>query len=127
MAHLHETVVNNFPKGYESAVGERGVVISGGIISIIILLYFVGEKQRVQLARVFLKDPVILLFDEATSALDMTTESSVMATIQNFLHSKPSSNGTYYQSLESAQKGYTLPPKRTGIFIAHRLSTIMNW
>lgn len=111
----------------KALLGKEGLLLAEVLSQIIILLYFVGEKQRVQLARVFLKDPVILLFDEATSALDMTTESSVMATIQNFLHSKPSSNGTYYQSLESAQKGYTLPPKRTGIFIAHRLSTIMNW
>ncbi|KAJ3385607.1 Iron-sulfur clusters transporter atm1, mitochondrial [Lobulomyces angularis] len=123
-AHIHDIITTHFPKQYESQVGERGLVISG------------GEKQRVQLARVFLKDPPIILFDEPTSALDMTTESSIMENIQNFLHTSPKSDSLYYQLMnletkenttDSDAENYIKPVQtRTGVFIAHRLSTIMN-
>lgn len=58
------------PDGYETVVGERGLMLSG------------GEKQRVALARTILKRPRILLFDEATSALDSGTEQSILAALQ---------------------------------------------
>ncbi|KAJ3225582.1 Iron-sulfur clusters transporter atm1, mitochondrial [Clydaea vesicula] len=119
-AHIHDIITTHFPKQYESQVGERGLVISG------------GEKQRVQLAR----DPPIILFDEPTSALDMTTESSIMENIQNFLHTSPKSDSLYYQLMnletkenttDSDAENYIKPVQtRTGVFIAHRLSTIMN-
>ncbi|KAI9209343.1 transporter ATM1, mitochondrial precursor [Polychytrium aggregatum] len=96
MAQLHD-VVQTFKDGYDSRVGERGLMVSG------------GEKQRVQLARVFLKDPPILMFDEATSALDLTTEKSIMEAVHTFIGSEADSSS-----------------KKTAIFIAHRLSTIMD-
>ncbi|KAI8910991.1 iron-sulfur clusters transporter atm1 [Gorgonomyces haynaldii] len=92
MASIHDTITNKFPKQYQTRVGERGLMISG------------GEKQRVQLARVFLKDPPILCFDEPTSALDQNTEQSIMKTTYDFIH-----KGT-----------------KTAIFIAHRLSTVAD-
>ncbi|KAI9089612.1 iron-sulfur clusters transporter ATM1 [Phlyctochytrium arcticum] len=101
-ARIHDVIVNNFPKGYETNVGERGLMISG------------GEKQRIQLARTFLKNPPIMLFDEATSALDQGTETAIMATIHDFL------NDTH-PSTEASGTG-----SRTAIFIAHRLRTIMD-
>jgi ABC transporter ATM len=94
-ANLHKTITESFPEGYDTQVGERGMMISG------------GEKQRVQLARVFLKNPPILLFDEPTSALDLNTETSIIATIRGILQ-EPAVGA--------------LP--RTSMFIAHRLSTI---
>ncbi|ABG31394.1 ABC transporter ATP-binding protein/permease [Roseobacter denitrificans] len=63
-AQIHDFIIS-LPEGYETAVGERGLKLSG------------GEKQRVGIARTLLKDPPILLLDEATSALDSETEADI--------------------------------------------------
>ncbi|MEY2847836.1 MAG: hypothetical protein RI885_501 [Actinomycetota bacterium] len=88
-ANIHDTIVS-FPDGYDTVVGERGYRLSG------------GEKQRVAIARVLLKDPAVLILDEATSALDSISERVVQL------------------ALDNAARG------RTTIAIAHRLSTIVN-
>ncbi|KAI0685268.1 P-loop containing nucleoside triphosphate hydrolase protein [Cytidiella melzeri] len=90
-AHVHEAVMR-LPDGYATKVGERGLMISG------------GEKQRLAVARVLLKDPPILFFDEATSALDAHTETELMRNINSLLQDKA----------------------RTSIFIAHRLRTVVE-
>ncbi|KIP06263.1 hypothetical protein PHLGIDRAFT_91112 [Phlebiopsis gigantea 11061_1 CR5-6] len=90
-AHVHEAVMR-LPDGYATKVGERGLMISG------------GEKQRLAVARVLLKDPPILFFDEATSALDAHTETELMKNINGLLQEK----------------------SRTSIFIAHRLRTVVE-
>ncbi|KAF8114472.1 hypothetical protein N665_0036s0007 [Sinapis alba] len=69
-AAIHDAIMN-FPEKYKTAVGERGLMLSG------------GEKQRVALARAFLKSPAILLCDEATSALDNKTEAEIMKTLRS--------------------------------------------
>jgi len=88
-ANIHETIAS-FPDGYDTIVGERGYRLSG------------GEKQRVAIARVLLKDPAVLILDEATSALDTVSERIVQ------------------RALDDAARG------RTTIAIAHRLSTVVN-
>jgi ATP-binding cassette subfamily B protein len=88
-ANIHATIAS-FPDGYDTIVGERGYRLSG------------GEKQRIAIARVLLKDPAVLILDEATSALDSVSERVVQA------------------ALDTAAHG------RTTIAIAHRLSTVIN-
>ncbi len=87
-ANIYDTIAS-FPQGYDTVVGERGYRLSG------------GEKQRIAIARVLLKDPAVLILDEATSALDSISERVVQ------------------QALDAASRG------RTTIAIAHRLSTVV--
>lgn len=88
-AHL-TSFIKQLPKGYDTVVGEKGLKLSG------------GEKQRVGIARVFLKNPAIYIFDEATSALDTATEQEIQCNLKEI------SSGS------------------TTLIIAHRLSTIVH-
>lgn len=71
-ARIHDTIMS-LPEKYDSTVGERGLMLSG------------GEKQRISLARTILKKPRILFLDEATSALDTHTEQSLLANFRSIL------------------------------------------
>ncbi len=89
MAHL-DGFIASLPQGMDTQVGERGLKVSG------------GEKQRIAIARVILKDPAILLLDEATSSLDSASEQAILAALNEVAR------------------------QRTTLVIAHRLSTIQD-
>ncbi|CAN7590918.1 ABC transporter ATP-binding protein/permease [Variovorax paradoxus] len=74
-ARIHDFIVTT-PMGYETAVGERGLKLSG------------GEKQRVAIARTLLKDPPIVIFDEATSALDSANERAIQGELKKAAQNK---------------------------------------
>ena len=89
IANIHDFIMTQ-PDGYDTQVGNRGLKLSG------------GEKQRLSIARVVLKDPRILILDEATSALDSISENAIQDALENIMRG------------------------RTNIVIAHRLSTILK-
>ena len=70
MAEIYDDIME-MPKGFDTNVGERGVLLSG------------GQKQRISIARIFLKNPPILIFDEATSALDNESEKIVQDSLEH--------------------------------------------
>ena len=74
-AAIHD-VVQTFPKGYDTLVGERGVTLSG------------GQKQRVTIARTLLKDPAILLLDDATSSVDTETDATIRAALSRLMQGR---------------------------------------
>lgn len=76
-AEIHQEIMA-MPDGYDSYVGERGVMLSG------------GQKQRLSIARVFLKNPPILVMDEATSALDTVTEQRIQASLDELAEGRTS-------------------------------------
>ena len=87
-ANIHDFIAS-LPQGYDTLVGNRGLKLSG------------GEKQRVSIARVILKDPKILILDEATSSLDSISESLIQSALDRIMVG------------------------RTSLIIAHRLSTVL--
>ena len=89
VANIHE-FIQDLPEGYDTIVGERGLKLSG------------GEKQRIAIARVILKNPRILVFDEATSSLDSRSEQSILTSLKQ------------------------VALQHTTLVIAHRLSTIID-
>lgn len=76
-AAIHDVILE-FPEGYSTLVGEKGVTLSG------------GQKQRVAIARTLLKDPRILILDDSTSAVDTETESEIRAALENLMQRRTS-------------------------------------
>ncbi len=88
-ANAHDFIIG-LPDGYQTEVGERGMMVSG------------GERQRISLARAFLKDAPILILDEPTSAVDVKTEAAIIEAMERLMHG------------------------RTSFLISHRLSALQN-
>ncbi len=77
IAEIHDEIMN-FPRGYETVVGERGVTLSG------------GQKQRIAIARAIIKKPRIIIFDDALSAVDARTERRILENLKHFLKGRTS-------------------------------------
>jgi ATP-binding cassette, subfamily B, bacterial len=75
LANIHDFIAD-LPQGYETQVGERGMLLSG------------GERQRISLARAFLKDAPVLILDEPTSSVDIKTESAIMADMERLMEGR---------------------------------------
>ena len=88
-ANAHDFIMA-LPQGYQTHIGQRGIKLSA------------GQRQRLSIARVFLKDPPLIILDEATSALDNESERALRDSLERLMH------------------------KRTTLVIAHRLSTVRN-
>ncbi len=88
IANIHD-FITSLPDGYDTVVGNRGLKLSG------------GEKQRISIARVVLKDPKILILDEATSSLDSISENLIQSALEKLMEN------------------------RTSLVIAHRLTTVL--
>ena len=87
---MYKRQIHSLPDGYDTKVGERGLKLSG------------GEKQRVAIARVILKNPPLVILDEATSSLDSLSEQAILSALKE------------------------VSEHRTTLVIAHRLSTIRD-
>jgi ATP-binding cassette, subfamily B, bacterial len=74
-AAIHE-VIQSFPEGYDTVVGEKGVTLSG------------GQKQRVAIARTILKNPCILILDDSTSSVDTETEAEIRTALEHLMHNR---------------------------------------
>jgi ATP-binding cassette subfamily B protein len=112
-ANIHDFIVG-LPDGYDTVVGERGYRLSG------------GEKQRVAIARVILKDPRVLILDEATSHLDSQSEALIQQALERVMKGRTSPSAEFTVSKAELLRTSPSAPLRTSLVIAHRLSTILS-
>ncbi len=109
-----EEFIRKLPNGYDTPAGEAGRRLSG------------GEKQRIAIARMTLKDSPIIILDEATAFTDPENEDKIQKSIRELAKGKHPSGIPGCQGLPQRKRGHSVEQRKTLLVIAHRLSTIKN-
>jgi len=112
-AQAHD-FIGEFPDGYDTVLGQRGVNLSG------------GQKQRIAIARALLAQPSVLILDDSTSSVDVETETKIQEALEGLAQDRTSPSAPLRQAQGGLLRTSPSAPLRTSFVIAQRISTVLN-